>query len=162
VEVVHGVEHDPGKKWTAYQLGMCLAALALVGMYPAVMEVVRHYTDFDSRGIESWAYLLFLLSSVQLVYAFYMVQLPDWSTTWVVMIANAVASVIYAIGMGVTLMADEGHALIAWLGLSNLQSAGYVSPWCFMMTLLTSLLTYFLVRASLKWQRAFELATAGR
>ncbi len=161
-EEIRGVEHDPGKKWTVYQLGCCVALLGLAGMYPAVAEVVRHFTDFDSRGIESWTWFVFLLAGIQLVYALYMVQLPDWSTLWIVMIISAVTSVFYAMALGIALMSGEENAIITSLGLSNLQRAGYMSLWCFMMTLLTSLLTYFLVRASLKWQKAYELATAGR
>lgn len=161
-EAVRGVEHDPGKKWTVYQMGMCVAALALAGMYPAVMDVVRNLRDLDSQGVESWALLVFLLSGMQLVYALYMVQLPDWSTTWVVMIVSAIVSVVYAIGLGVALMADGENPILAALGLAGVQSAGYLSLWCFMMTLLSSLLTYFLIRATLKWRRTYELATAGR
>ena len=161
-EVVRGVEHDPGKRWTVYQLGGSLAVLGLIGMYPEVMEVVRHFRDFESRGIESWAFFVFLMSGIQLVYALYMVQLPDWSTTRVVTVISSILSVLYATSMGVALMASEDNAIIAGLGLTPLHTAGYVSMWCCMMTMLMSLLTYFLVRASLRWQRAYELATAGR
>lgn len=161
-EVVRGVEHDPGKKWTVYQLGACLAILACVGMIPGILEVVRHTQDFDSRGIERFAYFVFFFSGIQLIYAIYMVQLPDWSTARVVMVVSAMVSVLYAISMGVALMAGNDNAIIAAFGLSAQQSAGYVSMWCCMMTLLMSLLTYFLVRTSLRWQRAYELATAGR
>ena len=159
---MRGVEHDPGKKWTIYQLGCCLAVMGLVGVYPAVMEVVRHVRDFESRGVESWAYFVFLLSGLQLVYALYMVQLPDWSTARVVMVISAMISVLYATSMGVALMAADDNAIIGALGLSVQHAAGYVSLWCCMMTMLMSLLTYFLVRTTLRWQRAFELATAGR
>ena len=161
-EDVRGVEHDPGKKWTVYQLGMCLAVMAFIGMYPAVMEVIRHYRDFDSRGIENWAYFVFLLSGIQLVYAIYMVQLPDWSTARVVMVISAMVSMLYATSMGMAFMADDDNAIIGALGLAAQHAEGYVSMWCCMMTLLMSLLTYFLVRTSLRWQRAYELATAGR
>ena len=161
-ENVRGVEHDPGKKWTVYQLGACLAVLACVGMIPGILEVVRHTQDFDSRGIERFAYFVFFFSGIQLIYAFYMVQLPDWSTARVVMVVSALVSVLYAISMGIALMGGNDNAIIAAFGLSAQQTAGYVSMWCCLMTLLMSLLTYFLVRTSLRWQRAYELTTAGR
>ena len=161
-EKIRGIEHDPGKKWTVYQLGCCLAVLALIGMIPCILEVVRHVTDFDSRGVENWAYFVFLVSGIQLAYALYMVQLPDWSTARVVMVVSAILSVLYATSMGVALMAADDNAIIAALGLTAQHAAGYVSLWCCMMTLLMSLLTYFLVRTSMRWQRIYELATAGR
>ena len=139
-----------------------MAVLALVGMIPGVLEVVRHFQDFDSQGVESWAYFVFFFSGIQLAYAIYMVQLPDWSTARVVMIVSALVSVLYATFMGVALMAGADNAIIAALGLSTQQTAGYVTPWCCMMTMLMSLLTYFLVRTTLRWQRVYELATAGR
>ena len=156
------MEHDPGKKWTVYQMGACLAVLGFVGMYPAIMEVVRHFRQFDSHGIESWAWLVFLITGIQVVYAFYLVQLPDWSTTRVVMVISAIESVIYAMFTGIALMAKDENAIISAIGLETLQAAGYVSLWCCMMTMLMSLLTYFLIRTSLRWQKAYELATAGR
>ncbi len=161
-ESLPGVEHDPGKKWTVYQLGMAVAALGLAGMYPSITEVIRHVTDFDSTGIEAWAYFVFLLTGIQLVYALYMVQLPDWSTLWVVMILCACVTVFYAMAMGVSMMAGKDNALIAALGLTAAQENGYLSLWCLMMMMMTSLLTYALVRASVKWQKSFELAMAGR
>jgi hypothetical protein len=161
-EALPGVEHDPGKKWTVYQLGMAVAALGLAGMYPSIAEVIRHVTDFDSTGVEAWAYFVFLLTGIQLVYALYLVQLPDWSTLWVVMILCACVTVFYAMAMGVSMMAGKDNALIAALGLTAPQENGYLSLWCLMMMMLTSLLTYALVRASVKWQKSFELAMAGR
>jgi hypothetical protein len=140
-----------------------MAGLGLAGMYQAIMEVVRHIRQgFESAGVENWAWLVLLVGGIQLVYAFYMVQLPDWSTTWVVMFVNAVVAMLYAAGLGVALMAKADNEVILSLGLSTVQQSGYLSPWCCMMTLLLSLLTYFLVRISLKWRRSFELAMGGR
>lgn len=161
-ESLPGVEHDPGKKWTVYQLGMAVAALGLAGMYPSIAEVIRHVTDFDSTGVEAWAYFVFLLTAIQLVYALYLVQLPDWSTLWVVMILCACVTVFYAMVMGISMMAGKDNALLAALGLTASHQTGYLSLWCLMMMMLTSLLTYALVRASVKWQKSFELAMAGR
>ena len=143
-------------------IAMAAGIMTLVGMFPAAAEVYRHLTDFDSTGVEAWAYLLFLLTGIQLIYALYLVQLPDWSTTWVVMVVSAGVAVFYAGSMGVSLMAAPDNALLGSLGLAELNRAGYVSPWTLLMTLLTSLLTYFLIRASIKWQKSFELAMAGR
>jgi hypothetical protein len=156
--VLRGVEHDPAKRLTVYQLGFALAALALASSYPAVMEVVRHVRDPLSPGIESWAYLLLLISGVQLVYAFYLVQLPDWSSVWVTMIVTAVVAVLYASGMGMSLMARPDNEIIAALGLTQLHDGGYLTPWCFISTLLTALLSYMMVRTSLKWHKLFTLA----
>jgi hypothetical protein len=154
-----GIEHDPGRIWTVYQLALAAAALGAASIYPAVIEIVRHVRQsFESAGIENWAWVVLLVGGIQLVYALYLAQLPDWSSTWVVMIVNALVAMLYAVGMGISLMAKEDNEIILDLGLSSVQQSGYLSPWCCMMTLLLSLLTYMLIRTSLRWRKSFDLA----
>jgi hypothetical protein len=155
-----GVEHDPAKRITVYQLGFGLFALAIASTYPAIMELVRHVRDPLSPGIENWVYLVLVLCGVQLAYAIYLVQLPDWSSVWMTMIVTATIAVFYAIGMGMSLMAPPENEVIAALGLTQLHAGGYLSLWCFLLTMLTALLSYSMVRTSLKWHKMFELAMA--
>lgn len=159
-ELLRGVEHDPGKKATVYQLGAGMAILALAGLYPAVMEVVRHFQDFESTGIEPWAYFVFLLGGLHLAYALYLVQLPDWSTTWVVMFVAAITATFFAGGLGISLMGSADNEVILAMGLGSLHASGRLSLWCFLMTTLWSTLTYFFTRFSLRWHKAFQLAVA--
>jgi hypothetical protein len=158
--VVRGVEHDPAKRLTVYLLGLALSVLALASSYPAVMEIVRHVRDPLSPGVENWAYLALLVCGIQLIYAFYLVQLPDWSSVWVTMIATSLVAVFYAVGMGMSLMARPDNELLAMLGLTSWHAAGHLSLWCLLLTLLTALLSYAMVRTSVRWQKMFELAMA--
>ena len=121
-------------------------------------EVVSYYRDLEATNIDNWVYLLFFLSGLQLVYALYLFQLPDWSSVWVVMIVTATFATLYATFMGIALVAGEGHGFIQALELGDLQRRGYLSLWCFLMTLVTSTATYFLIRFSLRWHRAYETA----
>jgi hypothetical protein len=86
------------------------------------------------------------------------VQLPDWSSVWVAMIVTSIVAVFYAVGMGMSLMARPDNEVIAVLGLTQLHAGGYLSLWCFLLTLLTALLSYSMVRTSVKWHKMFELA----
>lgn len=78
------------------------------------------------------------------------------------MIVGAIVSVVGVIGLGAALMAAGGNPILAALGLTVMQNAGYISPWCFMMTPHSSLLSYFLIRATPKWRRADDRAAAER
>jgi hypothetical protein len=124
------------------------------------MEIVRHVRDPLSPGIENWTYVVLLVCGIQLAYALYLVQLPDWSSVWVTMIVTSIVATFYAVGMGMSLMAQADNEVIAMLGLTQWHAGGYLSLWCFLLTLLTALLSYAMVRTSLKWHKLFELAVA--
>lgn len=159
-ETVRGVEHDPSKRYTVYLISFGLALLAMASMYPAIVEIVRHIRDPLSPGVENWTYLVLFVGGLQIVYSIYLAQLPDWSSVWVAMAATSVVATLYAVGMGMSLMAAPDNEVIAVLGLTQLHEGGYLTLWCLLLTLLTALLSYTMVRTSVKWHKMFQLATA--
>lgn len=168
-EPAHGVTHPPEQVWTVYYLAMGLAALGLVSMAPAALEVIDYFRPHENNvSIQRWAHLLLWLGVVQFAYALLLAQLPDWSTTWVAMVFTAVLATLYAGGLGVSVMAAPDNQVIAMLGLSEyLRDAsgstwGPLPGWCFIMLVLTGLMTYFLTRVTLRWHHDYQkLAMAG-
>jgi len=153
---VRGVEYDAGKRWTVYFLGIALAVVALLSMYPPAREVFAHFRAEEGGGIKLWASLALLLGGVQLVYALYLVQLPDWGTTWVVMLLMTFVTTAYATALGVVMTAREGAEILVRLGLENEHRVGSDRLWCLLMFASTCLLTFLLFRVATRWHKAFR------
>ncbi|MCO6456570.1 MAG: hypothetical protein J5I93_14830, partial [Pirellulaceae bacterium] len=154
-----GYEHDPSKLATAYYLGAATAGVALLGIVPAIFEIADHFQHLDdSPGIARWTWLLLVLGCVQLAYALYVVQLPDWSSVWVVALACLGLAAAYAMVLGAVLLSTADNGFIQFMHL-HLVPRRQTSRWCFMMLSLTSLLTYFAGRAAVRWHHTYRLMT---
>jgi hypothetical protein len=156
---VRGFEHDPSKKWTVYYLAIFMALAAMFGTVPALMDAVGHFRSLDSRGIAPWAYGLILLGGMQLAYALYLAQLPDWSTVWVVSLVALFMATAYAMLLGLILLAREESQLIQLLGLADKLYGNKATGWTLIMLSLSGLLAYFSGRISVRWHHAYRILT---
>ncbi len=155
---VRGYEHDSRKRWAVYQFGIGLILAALFGAIPAVMDVVEHLRTVDSPGVSRWAYALLLLSGIQLAYAVYLIQLPDWSTVRVVSMVTLVLATVYAILLAVTTLATQDHQIIQFLELAD-KFGKKATGWSVILLGISSLLAYLSGRISLRWRQAYRLLT---
>jgi len=160
--VYAGFEHDPAKRWTVYYLGLSLSLITLIGVIPAILEVVDHYQAIESAGVERWARLLLLLAVVQMAYVVYSVQLPDWSTVWVVALVTTAMACLYAAALGVCMFSGQESQLLHALQLADQHYHGQAARWCFLMLCLMLMLTYSYTRVAFRWHRAYQLAIAPR
>jgi hypothetical protein len=152
-----GIIHPAAKRRTVYHLAAGLACVSAVSLYPAVREVFLHCITETSPGIDPWAPIVILLAVVQFAYALYVVQIPDWSTTRVLMVLTVVVAMVYAMGLGISAMAklmaiDQNYVILA-LGLTNEYDLTRIIAWCFLMLLLMCALAYFWARITFKWRR---------
>jgi hypothetical protein len=142
-----------------YYLAVFLAAAALFGLVPAGLDVVRHLQAVDSAGVARWAWMLLLISAIQLAYALYLVQLPDWASVRVVSIVTLSLATGYAMLLGNLLLAERQGQLIRLLELTGRASQNRAAFWCLIMLSISILLAYFSGRISSHWCRAYRLAT---
>jgi hypothetical protein len=101
--------------------------------------------------------LVAALAAVQLAYAIYMAQVPDWSSMWVAAQASLCVAAIYATGLGIALFAGPGSAILNALELADRQPSGQMQWWCLIVFSLSLLLSYLLGRTSLRWYRISRL-----
>ena len=149
-----GIRHKPSRRRTVYYLGLALALTAVFSVVPAVLDVVAHFRAFDSPGIQRWAQLLLLIGVLELAYAVYLVQLPDWSTVWVVAVFGVLVSCLFAVGIGVSMFPGRQSEIVAFLDIADKQSQA--AAWCVCAMSITLLVTYFLGRCSLRWRKTDE------
>lgn len=130
--------------------------MGLFGVIPAAMDVADHLSNIDeSLGISRWAYLLLLLGLVQVAYAIYVVQLPDWSTVWVIAVMSLIVASGYAMFLAVTLLASHQSSVLRALDLHRV-AEGRAGGWCFIMLCTTCLTAYFAGRLSVRWRRDYQ------
>jgi len=147
-----GHERDRGKLAAVRWLSTGLALLALVSMVPAGFEFAEPGRQEVTFEPARWALLLVLLGSVQLAYAVYVGQLPDWSTVWVVSVVALAQATLYAGLLGLALVSRGENALVALLELTDQVADGRAAGWCFIMLCLSGLVSYWAGRLSIRWR----------
>jgi hypothetical protein len=157
-----GIVHPPAKRHAVYYVAAGMAGVALVSTYPAVREIAAHLLGENSPGIDAWAPLVLLLAVVQLAYVVYVTQLPDWSTTRVLMVITVVVAMVYASVLGFSVTAAEDNQLISSLGLTNAYRLKQITAWCFLILLLMCSLAYFWARVTFHWQKEGRPTPAAR
>ncbi len=150
-----GVEHSWIRRWPVYQLGMWIIVAAVVGVIPALLDIVAHVRHGESAGISRWALALLLAGGLQAAYAGYLLQLPDWGTAWVLSIVMLVFATGYAALLGVLTLANQQSQLVQFLELGDMLPGGQAMIWCLVMLGIYSLLAYFSGRVSFRWRRIY-------
>jgi hypothetical protein len=151
----------PDRHWLpgVYFLAAGLLAAALFGVVPAVWDVVeylRYYDDVAAPHVARWALVLLWLGLVQAAYACYLFQLPDWTSVWVVTLYSLALAGLYALMLGLLLIARADSLLVGPRGLqlADKLAGGRAALWCLAMTSVSIILAFFAGRLSLQWRRA--------
>ena len=147
---------DAARTLAAYQLAAALAAAALFSVVPAVWDVMEFLQTADTTFVARWALALFFLGVVQLAYAVYLFQLPDWTTVWVVTLFSLALAAVYAAVLGLVLLSPPDGFLVgnAGLQLADKLAGGKAALWCLCMISLSTILAFFAGRLGTSWHRA--------
>jgi hypothetical protein len=151
-----GYEAGREKKSVVYQLAAALMLAAGLSTLPAVLDVIDHFRVARSAGVAPWALLLLLIACVQMAYALYLAQLPDWSTLWVASLLTLSVATLYAMLLGVFLLADANNQLIQLLKLDTQLQGHRAAAWCLLMLTVFCLLAYAQGRFSVRWHAAYR------
>jgi hypothetical protein len=137
-------------------LAACLVVIAIVNVVPAVIYWYR-WNSFDQvTPLPRWIYLQMFAALLHVIYAVFLIQVPDWATLKAVSFAMlAIAMSFGLISTGLT-VGDGGGFVPVFLGLtpSLIRRAGL---WCVAMLCVATLASYLGGRESARWQRAEKL-----
>jgi hypothetical protein len=149
---------DASRTLAVYQLAAALAAVALFSVAPAAWDVVEYLRseELDAPFVARWAFVLFFLGVVQLAYAVYLFQLPDWTSVWVVTVWLLVVAAGYAGALGLVLISEADGFLVGphGLQLADKLAGGQAALWCLCMVSIATILAFFAGRMSVQWRRA--------
>jgi hypothetical protein len=153
-----GIVHPRHKRYTVYYVAAGMVLVALVSMGPALREFGLHLFDENSPGIGPWAPFMLLLSFVQMAYVVYVVQLPDWGSTRVMMVLTVIVAMVYAAGLGFAATTSADNEWLLIMGYSRQQ----MIAWCLLILLLMCTLAYVWARITFKWQKDYRNTVIGR
>ncbi|NLF73299.1 MAG: hypothetical protein GX575_30035 [Candidatus Anammoximicrobium sp.] len=143
------------KRWPVYQLGMWVIAVAVVSMIPALLNVTPSAPQADSAPVSRWALALLLAGGLQIAYAVYLIQLPDWGTAWVTSIVMLAFATAYAALLGILTLAGPQSQVVQFLELGDSLPGRQASTWCLLMLVLSGSLAYFCGCISFRWRRTY-------
>ncbi len=137
----------------AYLLGGAIVAVAVFSVGPACWEM-WDYLQAPDVPVDTWVLVVLALGLVQLAYAVYMVQLPDWTSAWVVSLMSLLLAGSYGVLLGIVVMSAQGSAIIQTLQLDHEIANQKVALWSIAMISTTSLLSWYAGHCSNVWHRA--------
>jgi hypothetical protein len=138
----------------AWQVAGAIALVAIFSMCPALIDIVDHLRSEESLGVGRWAWVVLLVSLLQIAYALYVAQLPDWTSLWVASLQSLAVAAGYAAMLGFVVTSRADHWLLAFLQLSDQLAGGRAALWCIAMIAAMSLLAYFSGFVSVRWHKA--------
>ncbi len=145
----HRDNHQTARLW----LVAGVAVIAFVNAIPLAIQAMWAEPTWGQGPWERWAYGVMLISALQLVYAFFLYQVPDRSAVWVVSGMMLLVTSGYAMLLGIRLLAPDQNQLLTWLDLEgNHFSSGQEAGWCLIMVLSTGVLSYLAGRTSARWR----------
>lgn len=134
----------------------CLGIVALVNLGPAVYHWIEWSQIIDSPALPRWIYLQAFVAVIHVVYAIYLLQIPDWSALKAVSVAMLVVAFVFGL-VSTGLVAGGGQGAVAgFLELPHVL-VYQASIWCVAMLLLSTLMCYMGGREALNWQRTEQL-----
>jgi hypothetical protein len=146
-------EHAAARRAAVYQFGVATILAAWLGMVPAIIHLLQPATGAAASGVARWWPFLLLIGGVQVAYALYAMQLPDWSTVWMVSLFSLLLAAAYAMLVGMALLADEQHPVLLGLVPTDRVGSRRMAGWCAVMLTVTGLLAYFGGQLAVRWQR---------
>jgi hypothetical protein len=137
----------------AYTLAGLIGGVALFSITPALWEIADYLSATDASDIKRWAFLLLMLAGVQVGYAVYVAQLPDWTTAWMASLFSLLLAGGYGMLLGVAVMSKEESKLIQSLELANNIADNKAAFWSIAMISAMSLLAWYAGHLSGGWHR---------
>jgi hypothetical protein len=153
---VSGTQATRLQRIVAWQLAAALLSAALLGIGPAIWEISDFLRSDGGEAVRRWAFLLLLLGVVQLGCVALLVQVPDWSSVWVVTMQSLAIAAIYAAVLGLTVITRGDSPLIDALQLNYQYSSGKAAPWSVCMAFTYATLAFFAGRISARWHKTLR------
>jgi hypothetical protein len=136
---------------------MLLAALALFSVAPAVWEWFAIWRNPDVPPTPPWVFALLIAGVLQIAYAVYLAQTPDWSALWTTTVAMLLSAAAWATLLGTTLLGRDESSLVVLFRYADKLEGNRAAMWCFIMLCFTSVITYFLGLTATRWYRSYRV-----
>lgn len=143
------------RKLFARFFAICLCLVAVLNVIPASLQWY-HWTQLsDSAPLPRWIYIQMFIGAIYLLYAFFLVQIPDWSALRAVSVAMLLMAFVF--GIISTGLLVGGHGTFSgFLGIPFALNRE-ACIWCVAMLCVATLMSFWGGKESANWQRAEQL-----
>ncbi len=145
-----GYRADAGKVSTVRWLALLLAMAVALSLCPVAWS-----GSLDLQAAAGWARIVVLIAMVQAFYIAWMLNRPDWSSVWVVMLVFAGVAAVYGAATAIALVTPPERPMP--LGMGPVRH--WAGSWCAAVLLVMSLATYLCGRSSARWRRSVQRET---
>jgi len=133
-------------------LGIAAIVVAAFCSAPSIIDQVATRRT-GLQPADTWTYIVLLAATIQAAVAIYAIRLPDWSTSWIASLMTTGFAAMYALGLALTMFANQEHQLVKQLGLLDEAYHWRAQLWCFLVMCVTLILAYCYGRFSLRWYK---------
>ncbi|MGA2254443.1 MAG: hypothetical protein ABSG53_07270 [Thermoguttaceae bacterium] len=135
--------------WAEQRIALRLAAVLVAAAMLSLTPVIR-LGHANLLTAPPWALAAVFLAVLQVVYAVWMINVPDWVSAWVQMVVCAIVATIYGMLMTKSMITPANSPLI--LNLGEIRHS--VPAWSGLMLVVMGAATWFCGRTSAKWRRS--------
>lgn len=133
-----------------------LCVVALINMVPMTYSWFRWAQYGEPFALSRWMYLQVFVASLHLIYAVFLVQIPDWSALRTVAIAMLTLAVAFGT-ISTGLLVGQGQGAISEFLEIPFSLTTRASIWCVAMLCLSTLISYLAGREASNWRRTEKL-----
>ena len=156
VVVMQGVQPTASQRITVWQLAAALLAATLLSIGPSIWEIGDYLSSDSGPAVALWAFFLLVLGVIQIGCLALLIQVPDWSSVWIVTIQSLVLAALYAALLGLTVITGGNSTLIDALDLDVQYASGKAPMWCVCLAATYACLALFAGRFSAKWYKVLR------
>ena len=158
--IVQGPQPTTSQRHTVWQLAAALSAAMFLSIGPSLWEFSDYLRSESGIAVARWAFLLLFLGVVQLGSIVLLLQVPDWSSVWIVTLQSLALAALYAAVLGLTVITGGNSSLVDVLHLDQQYNTGKAPPWCLCLAATYACLAFFAGRFSAKWRKVHRQVEA--
>lgn len=145
-----GVVHNKEIRWKAYSLAWAMLVIGLFLLGPVGYTMLQWIGKDYHMPLGRWSLLLLFFSSFQFLYAMFLAQIPDWTTTRFISYLMLVMTVFSSFTLAIALLSQDGNGLFNFLQLSMMDK-GKVVGWLCIMSIIFGMMSYLCGRTTQLW-----------
>ena len=145
-----GVEHRSENRWKAYSLAWAMVVIGVLLLGPVMYTMMQWVGKDYHMPLGRWSFMLIFFSAIQFLYAFFLFQLPDWSSTRFVSYLMLLMTVMSSFMLAVAYLSQESNNFFNFLQLS-VTNKQLVCSWLTVMSIGFGLMSYLCGRTTQNW-----------
>lgn len=145
-----GVIHNKQICGRAYSLSWAMIVIGTLLLGPVIYTMIGWIGKDYHLPLGRWSYMLIFFSAIQFLYALFLSQIPDWTSTRFVSYLMLGMTVFTTFLLSVSMLSGSDSSLFRFLELS-ISERGKVSGWLLVMLIGFGMMSYLCGRTTQTW-----------